>query len=243
MSMKYSLTTLCTTLLIAATAIAAPTVDETIAQARAHIGSENAIKSVSTIHYTGTYEGAGEDNSGTLEIFLKAPNKQYLETRTPSLIEITANNDIEGYRKRINPEAPDEWAVNVLGYQELKTILVNSRENLNFFDRPSNPLATVEDLGLGEMDGKQAHILKYKYTRDIWYTRYFEIGTGRLLATENSRGLLVKEEGEIEVSGLKFPKQITTFLNGEQSSVVVFDKVEINIEIPDSRFELPSLSE
>lgn len=241
--MKYSLITLCTSLLIATTTFAASSVDETIAQARARIGTEDAIKSVKTIYYAGTYEGMGEGNSGTLEIYLKAPNKQYLVTRTPTVIEITANNDFEGYRKRINPDAEEEWAINVLGYRELKNIMINSRENLNFFDRPNDPLATVDDLGTAEMDGKEVHVLKYNYGRDIWYKRYFEIGTGRLLATENARGLLVKEEGELEASGVKFPKKITTFVNGEQTSVVTFEKIEINNDIPDSRFELPSLSD
>ena len=75
----------------------------------------------------------------------------------------------------------------------------------------------------------------------IYFDRYFDSSTGELVYTEIESGEGIEESGELFVDGIRFPKSVTTHLDGEQRSFVEFDLIEVNPDLPDSLFVQPPL--
>ena len=96
---------------------------------------------------------------------------------------------------------------------------------------------------LHPQDSRNAFTAAFMYlaTQMISDIRNFKVSTGQLLLTEIETGELIRESGEIEVDGIRFPKTLVSLIDGEEVHRIEFDLIEVNPELNESLFTQPAL--
>ncbi len=221
---------------------ATPTVDEIINHYLKTIGGLDKIRAVNSLRRTGKFIGGGG-----FEAAIAQENKRANFVREEfSLQGMTGINaydgkngwKIEPWSGKKDPEA--------LGEEEMKSIvedadfdgaLVNYKEKGN----------KIEFMGMDRFEGTDTFKLKvtkpngdvYIYYLDTDYYVPIKIDTRRLV-----RGAEREYETAVgdykEVNGWFLPFSFETNAKGSQDkSKVVYDKIEANVAIDDSRFVMP----
>lgn len=232
---------------------AADDADAVIKRARAGVGSEAALKALSSLHYTGTLTTTAADEEGRpkevkvgIEIIFQAPYRQRIVATSSDKIEITALDDYEGWQREQDPADSSRWRMTLLSTDQIKRLRANTWENLSFFSGIEKRRGHVEDLGSATVDGKACRKLAFHHGDGIVFTRYFDKATGRLALTETENGISIREEDETVVSGIRFPRKIisTSKLQDDSERVVtiVFDKIAVNETFADSLFAVPAMT-
>lgn len=238
--------------IIALSSWSSASVESTIGKARAHIGTESALAGLTSVHFTGqlstteiTPDGP-QDIRADLEIVFQSPYRQSIVATTANRIETTALDDYEGWQRIADPASPNNWRLTLLSVDQIKRLRANTWENLSFFRGIERRGGRTEDLGLTQIDGRTAHKIGFVHEAGIIFYRYFDVDTGKLLLTETEAGGSIREEGEIVVDGIRFPKRVITtneLADGSKRTVTVtFDKVEVNQAFPASTFAVPPMT-
>lgn len=228
-------------------------IEQVIMRARAGVGSEEALDSLKSLHFTGTLTTTVTDDQGAtrpykvaIEIIFQRPYRQRIVATSENKIEITALNDYEGWQREQAPGDSSRWSMTLLPRDQIKRLRANTWENLSFFRGIEQRRGQVNDLGTAEVDGRSCRKLAFEHGDGITFTRYFDDATGRLILTETENGIAIREEGETVVNGIKFPRKIISSSKLPDGSVrvvaIVFDKIVVNEAFADSLFELPSLT-
>lgn len=223
---------------------------EIIRKARAHVGPENTLNSLRSIHYIGTLSVNEPDENGVMqpvnvaiEIIFQRPFQQRIVATSPNKIEVTALNDYEAWQREQDPDDPANWRMTLLAADQIKRLRANTWENLAFYSGLERRGGRIEDHGRVQFEGTDAHKLTFVHDRDIAFTRYFDRSTGRLLMTETESGSTIREEGEIRSGGLRFPRRLVTsnlLEDGTRREITVtFDRVEVNKTFDESEFAVP----
>lgn len=235
---------------LAASAAVAQTSGEPpiIAKARAYVGSEAALTGLKSVRFTGfllTAE-AGDPQKQVrtpLEIIFQKPDQQRITATTDKEIETTGLDGYEGWQRREDPANPANWRQFLLGVEQIKRLRANTWENLAYFRGIESQGGKVEDKGTQKIGDINCQKIAFIHTPNVIFYRYFDLATGRLVLTETESGGTIREEGEMIVEGIRFPKSIITTTklpNGSAQTVTVaFDKVEVNQEFPGSAFHVP----
>ena len=220
----------------------------TIAKVRAHLGGEAALNGVNSVRFTGKLTLTGVPNSeapADIEIIFQRPNHQRILASSPARIETTALDDYEAWQRVADPANPADWSLTLLPVDQVKRLRANTWESLNFFKNIEAKGGSARDEGYTQIDGRRAHKITFVHDRAIAFTRYFDVLTGKLLLTEAEGGGTIREEGEIIVNGVTFPRRVITTNRlpdgSERSVIVTFDKVEVNLTFPASTFAMPAL--
>lgn len=221
---------------------AEPDVDATIAKARAHLGEENQLKAVKTIHFVGSFEAPQTGATGQIEILLKKPFMQSKVVVSDNVVETTAINDYEGWQRVFNQENPNTTSFAIMSAPDLKRMRASTVENLYFYTGYTKMRGKVIDKGVVSKDGRQTHLLRFSYGPNLYYDRYIDVETGELITSIDNYGLEYKEVGEIRVEGILFPEKVVTLFEGEIINTVSFEEVKVNEEIPDEIFGMPDLA-
>ena len=218
---------------------AASATDEIIAKARQHLGGDEALNAIRSIYYEGEFES--EDGAkGTVKIYFQKPMQQRVELTRDELGEISALNDIDGWRKVYDVNDPSRWQVTLLDAPKIRELQANTWENLNFFRGIERRRGRIEDKGTVELDDTQARKLVFHHPSRVYFTRYFDTDTGRLIMTETTDGTRIREHGENRVNGVVFPDRIVmTQADGTLVNEIRFHKVTVNEEFEDSLFDVP----
>jgi outer membrane lipoprotein-sorting protein len=108
----------------------------------------------------------------------------------------------------------------------------------------------VEYLGIEEIDGTPAHKLHVTLKSGDEQTIYLDAEYGlqiKQLSKATFQGQQIEQETDIgdykEVDGLMIPFSLESKVPGApagQSQMLTFEKVELNVEIPEDRFEFPA---
>lgn len=218
---------------------AADSVGQMLAKARGFLGSEKALDAVSTIHFTGTLEVA----AGTrlpVDILFQKPYQQRITVTGPKVIEVTALDGYDAWQKRTNPANPTQWQVTLLDAGQVKRLRANTWENLSFFTGIEKKGGNVLFGGETTIDGLPCVKLSFVHANDIVFVRYFEKSTGRLVKTETESGAEIREEGEMIVNGVRFPKKVVNKAPNGSTTTIVFDRIELNSTVPASEFAVPA---
>ena len=217
--------------------------DQIIAKARDYLGGDTQLRAVETIQFQGTFTTHEGEGKGEILIYLKKPFKQRLDVirAHDGIVETTAINDIDGWGRRANEKDADDWTIRILGMGELKRMRANTFDNLNFYSGIEQLGGSIINRGIVKKDGKNAYLLHFKYDKTIHYKRYFEVTTGKLLATVNDKGIEIKDIDEFIVDGIRFPREQIRIENGKMKDTLTFTKIVINAPLDDKIFELPSL--
>jgi hypothetical protein len=220
----------------------AQTPDEIVAKYVARIGGMEKLQAIKTLRKTGKYTGSGGFEARVVEEN-KRPNMVRQEFVIQGMVGITAYDGKEGWK--IEP-----WQgkkdVEPLGEEELKQIIEDSD-----FD---GPLVGYRDKGNKvELAGKEpfegTDTYKLKVTLANGDVRIFfmdadsfvpiKIDTKRVI-----RGAERESETTIgdykEVAGVYFPHSYETGTKGSPNRAkIVYDKLEANVPLDDSRFHPP----
>ena len=93
-----------------------------------------------------------------------------------------------------------------------------------------------------ERYGQMVDVIEFRYDDDFIYVRYFDPASGRLLGTDLSDTVEIREMGFISIGGVRFPQEVETYVKGELVNRIVFDRVEVNVEIDPELFEYPAIT-
>jgi hypothetical protein len=223
-----------------------------VTKARQRVGSEAALNAVSSIHYVGTLIMADpvdptKQTRAAIDIIYQKPDQQRVRLTSDRVIETTGLDEYEGWQSKEDPANPNRPVQpNILKPDQLRRIRANTWETLNFFRGLESRGGKVEDLGPVTLDGVACQKVAYIHASDIVFYRYFEAATGRLLVTETENGTSLREEGEIVVDGVRFPKTLITSSKTRrdgkeivQTTTINIEKVTVNESFPKSLFVSP----
>ena len=233
---------------------AAETAEQWIARARAYLGSENALNSIATVHFTGTIEAMGQEPAPDgkiqpviqlqklpIEIIFQKPSQQQMTVTRPASIDTMVLDDYDGWSKTTSRKDPKKWRVALLDTEQIKQLRANTWENLSFYAGLEKHGGSVE---LGEdtvVDGVDCAKVSFIHSTRIVFHRYFDKTSGRLVKTTTLNGGEIREEGETIVNGVRFPKKVVNKTATGQVTTIIFDTVVLNEAIPAADFAVPSL--
>jgi hypothetical protein len=218
---------------------AADSVAQVLARARAYLGSESALNSVTTIHFTGSIE-VNATTRLPIDIVFQKPYQQRITMTGPQVIEVTALDGYDAWQKRTNPSNPSQWQVTLLDAEQVKRLRANTWENLSFFSAIEKKGGRVEAAGEASIDGVACNKLSFIHADNIVFVRYFDRATGRLVKTETESGAEIREEGEMTVNGVRFPRKVINQTPGGPATTIVFDRIELNTPVPAAEFAVPA---
>ena len=82
-------------------------------------------------------------------------------------------------------------------------------------------------------------MLAFIHPGNISFNRYFEKGTARLLKSVTENGGEIREEGELMVNGIRFPKTLINKSPDGQSATITFESIKVNEPLPAGDFAVP----
>lgn len=218
----------------------AQTAEQWIARARARLGSEAALHGVTSIRYLGTLETDGA-SSRHLDIVFQKPLQQLITLTGAELIEVVGLDDYEGWQKRSNPKNVAQWQIALIDAGQTKRLRAQTWDNLNFFSGIEKMRGSVKLAGDAMIDGVACVKLIFAYREDMILTRYFDKTSARLVMTETESGTDIREEGEIIVQGVRFPRKVSNRDKSGRVITMVFDQIILNEPHAASEFAVPAL--
>ncbi len=222
--------------------LSAQTVDEIVARYIKTIGGMDKIDAVKTLRRTGRFTGGGGFQA-TVVFESKRPDKVRQDFILQGMDGVTAYDGHAGWK--IEPWEGKKDAES-LGEEEFKSIVEDSD-----FDGPLVNWKTkgnkVEYDGMEPVEGTDAYKLKvtvpngdvFDYYLDTDYYVPIKIHTTRFVRGEQ-REYETSLGDYKEVNGWYLPFASETGMKGSsQTSKINWEKIEANVEIPDSRFTRP----
>jgi outer membrane lipoprotein-sorting protein len=199
---------------------------------------------------TNTYVTKGKILQAEFEIPFTAYNKKPMSYRLEAEFQgmkiITAFNGVSGWS--INPMMGSTEPQPMTDEQIEKTKLQADYDGIyyNYAEKGY----TVEFVGKDFLDDIEVYILKLTTPTGDIITSYFDTENNVLLKSSSNMTMQdVETEFEMYFSNYKYvdeilvPFAIETKVNGETMMNMVIDEVTYNVDIPDSMFEMPEVTE
>lgn len=224
--------------------LAEMSVDDVIAKYLEARGGYTAIKAVSTARMTGKMNmGGGMEAPFTLE--LKRPGKVRMDFTMQGMTGTQAYDGTTGwfvmpFMGKTTPEKMGDDQLSMLKEQsDFDGPLVDSKEKGH----------SVELVGKEDVDGTEAY--KLKVTRADGNVGYSYLDAEQFLEFKAEAKRNIPNMGEVsattiygdfkEVGGLLFFHSIEQIFEGAPASqVITFDKIELDVDLPDDRFAMPA---
>ena len=216
-----------------------PIAEAILAKARKRLGNEAKLNEVQSLRFRGTITTVKGD-SNAIEIVFKKPYKQRQVFIGDRVVREIGLNDYEAWTKVYDKRTPSRYKLIPHSTDGLKRIRASTFENLYFFFPYSNRWRKVEYLDQDVYGDLKVHRIKVSYGK-IYYLRHIEDRTGRIVLTEVETGERIVEGGEMIADGIRFPRTLTTFRNGNEVHRIAFDEIQVNPVVDDSLFTLPPL--
>lgn len=229
--------------------------DEWIAKARAAVGTEKALASISSVRFIGTVEtvqkiptkddpAKTEDKTIRLgiDIIFQNPYRQRIVLRSDNGLETTVLDGYDGWIRRSEIGKEAEAQFTLLESTQIKRLRANTWENLSFYRGIEKRGGRVEYQGEADVEAKPCIVLDFLHTDNISFTRYFEKSTGLLIKTVTENGGEIREEGEIIVNGIRYPKVLINKSPEGQVATITFDSIKVNEPLPAAEFAVPEIT-
>jgi hypothetical protein len=220
------------------------TLDEIVARSLAASGGAERLKAVRTRRMTGTMKVmAGEGSETPIVIESMRPRSMRFELKVRGVAVIQAFDGRKGWK--IVPFAGDTTP-----YPMPKDEQSEAAERAEF-DSPLLDAAArgtkIRLQGRDEVDGSEAFKLRVTrkdgFVRDVWVDSrsFLEVRHGTKRSIEGRTLELHSTFSDFrEVSGLKLPFRVVSSTKGRpEAQVVVFDSIELDVPIDESRFSMP----
>lgn len=218
--------------------------DEIIAMNLEAKGGEEAIRAVDTARVTGTLTMGGGQMEAPFTWEWKSPNKMRIEFTLQGMTAVQAYDGETGWQ--IMP---------FMGSAEPQKMTGDQLDSLEDQSDFAGPLVdpeekgyTLELVGEEEVDGTPAYkIQATQEDGDVTYI-FLDKDYGLEIQSQAKRTLQTGQEMEVttaigdykEVDGLMLAHSYDVQIpGGPGGQTLVFDNVELNVELPDSRFEMP----
>ena len=135
--------------------------------------------------------------------------------------------------------------VSLPGPEQIRRLRASTWENLSYFRGLEARGGMIVDRGTVTVDGVVCRKISFIHGKGIEFHRYFDAATARLVRSETENGTVIREQGEVVVAGIRFPRSIITAPAGntkaDQEIVITFDRIVVNEVLPDTRFAVPAL--
>jgi hypothetical protein len=240
--------------LLTALSHAAAPADEWLAKARAYLGAETALNAVKSLHFEGTID-TGErvadpaDATKTIErpvrlaidIVFQKPMQQRQIIRSEKVERRTALDGYDGWEKVSDRANPKVSSLTLLDPTGIKRLRASTIENLSFYANHDQDSRQMHLLGDVTVDGVACVQISFAHGSGIVFLRSFDKATGRLIKTGLENGGEIREEGEMIVSGIRFPRKVLNTTPGGKVTGISFDKVTVNEPFPAEAFAVPAL--
>jgi hypothetical protein len=232
---------------------AADEADAWIARARSYLGTEQALNAVRSLHFQGSFAGTEQvpdpaDPKKTIEqpvkvgidIAFQAPMQQRQILKSDKLERVTALDGYDGWERVSEAGGKGAARLTLLDGPSIKRLRATTVENLSFYSNRGSGTRRVRLDGDATVDGIECVKVAFVHSDNIAFIRFFDKSTGRLVKTEVGGGGEIREEGEIIVSGVRFPRKVMNkSLNGRVTTIT-FDKITVNEVFPANTFAVPS---
>jgi hypothetical protein len=232
--------------------------DAVIAKARAYLGPDATLEAITSIHYVGTLAGeeTGKDKDGketrlpfkaTIDLVFQKPYYQRVTLVSYKGTETTGLDDYEAWRRLDGAKDPTQWKLMLLDKDQVRSQRVNTWENLAFFRGIERRGGHVDDLGPATIDGHACEKLAFVHEPGLTFFRYFDAATGQLILTETKNGSQTREQGEMIVNGVRFPKSLVSItkdpVTGRENTLsITLEKITLNENFPESVFAVPMVA-
>lgn len=226
--------------------------DAWVAKARAALGGEKALTGITAVRFSGTVETiqkipSKDDPAKMIEtpirlaidISFQKPYRQRIVLRSDKTVETTALDEYNGWIRRAEIGRENQAQLTLLESSQIKRLRANTWENLSFYRGIEERGGRVEYQGEAEVDGKSCVVLAFVHASNISFTRYFDKTTGLLIKTVTENSGEIREEGEIIVDGIRYPKVLINKSPDGQVATITFDSVKVNEPLPDAEFAVP----
>jgi hypothetical protein len=243
-----------TTLVLAAglPMVAAETTAEWISKARSYLGSEAALSSVTSLHFEGAFEGSERvpdptDATKTIErpvrvgidIVFQKPMQQRQTLRSDKIERTTTLDNYDGWERVVDKSPKGATRLALLDGASIKRLRATTIENLSFYsDHGAGRRVELE--GDATVDGIPCVKISFRHSDNIVFIRYFDRSNGRLVKTDVEGGGEIREEGEMIVSGIRFPKKVINRSARGAVTTITFDRVVVNEAFLPETFAVPS---
>ena len=230
-------------LTIAAPALAQPTVDELIAKNLDAKGGQEAWENVQSARIEGTLSFGPQEAPFVYE--WKAPDKVRIQFTMQGMTGIQAYDGETGWMVMpfMGKTEPEKMSAEDIGQvQEMANFrgpLVNPKENGY----------TIEYAGEEDVQGTPAYKLKvtnaegevsYLFLDKEYYVEIQRVDERTVRGQDIESTASIGDYKEVDGVMLPFSTEITSSLAPEgQGQTMTFKKVELNVDIPDSEFEMP----
>ncbi len=219
-----------------------------IAKARAHIASEAVLNGLKTVHFIGTLSAPDPSDSAKMvtmqmDIVFQRPMQQRVTTVSAKGTDHTALDGYDAWQRFEDKTDAAKSRQVILPVDQVKRLRANTWENVAFFRGIESVGGRLEDQGPAKIDGIACQKIAFIHAPNIVFVRYFDLATGRLVQTETESGGRIREEGEVIVSGFRFPRVLTTESKDAkgvwQKVTITFDKVTVNETFGANHFAVP----
>ena len=226
--------------------------DEWITRARAWVGSESALTAINSVRFVGTVETMqkipAKNDPAKLEeitirlaidIIFQKPYRQRIILRSDKGTETTVLDEYDGWIRRAETGKENQAQINLLETAQIKRLRANTWEELSFYRGIEARGGRVEYKGEADIDGKSCFVLTFTHADNISFTRYFDKSTGRIIKTVTENNGEIREEGEIQVNGIRFPKTLINKAPDGQIATINFESIKVNEPLPAAEFAMP----
>jgi outer membrane lipoprotein-sorting protein len=220
-------------------AVSAQTVDELIGRMIVARGGIEKIKAIQTRTETGTL-AFGPDTEGPFTAELARPNKLRVEVHLPNATVVQAYDGKGGWQ--ITPGA-DQAFVMDQSQQRSMSEQADFDGPLIDYKKKGN---TIEQAGVGELDGRKTYRLRVTLANgdvNFWELDAKSYLPVRWRGNRTANGVETPIESVFtdfqDVSGVKFPFTIESFIEGKLVQQMKISSREANVKIADARFVMP----
>ena len=212
-------------------------VENILAKAREYLGGEEHLNEIQSIRFEGAF--VQENSMGTFTTILRKPMFYRSEFDDGEATAITGYDGVSGWHRVTHNEDPGEDFLRALNPRENRRLRLNIHDNLFMYTELERVRGEIRYVERTFKDGFPAHRLAFYYDGELVFHRYFDAEDGALIATTNPDGITVREYGSRIVNGVRFPRRVVATLQGEEVSILEYDRIVINEEHAEEIFEFP----
>lgn len=234
-------------------AVAAEDAERWVAKARSYLGAESALDAVKSLHFQGSFAGTEQvpdpaDAKKTIEqpvkvgidIVFQAPMQQRQILRSEKIERITALDGYDAWERVSELGGNGAARLTLLDGPSIKRLRATTIENLSFYSNRGHSARQVKVEGEETVDGVDCVKISFAHTDSIAFNRYFEKSTGRLVKTEIAGGGEIREEGELIVNGVRFPRKVLNKAANGRVTTITFDRITVNESFAIETFAVPT---
>jgi hypothetical protein len=227
--------------------------DEWVAKARAFLGADSALNAVKSLHFEGsidTMERVADPADATktierplhlsIDMVFQKPMQQRQILRSEKVERTTTLDGYDGWERVSDRSGQTKPRIFLLDPANIKRLRAATIENLSFYAKLDHNSREVRLLGDVTVDGLPCVKMAFKHSNSIAFFRTFEKSTGRLIKTEIQNDGEIREEGEMFVGGIRFPRKMLNRTAEGRITVITFEKVTVGERFPAEVFSFPS---